>query len=170
MRLKIETTDDVSDIARTRWREIMRGAYQAASQAWHKDFLPLHFKAFSRFRYGYQRRTPRWQQRKKRDKRAKLGGAVDLVFTGVLLDLVTNHWWIRAQPTRATLKMVGPRYVTANYRAHRPHLSNEVTAVTPDEERALGDVMKRHIIAGLDFSRSTGAGLARKRDARGRFT
>lgn len=148
---------DIIDVSKRGWRDITRRGYDATGRHWHSTILPLHFQPDARTRYRHDRRSHKWTERKARlaaTGKAKLGGAVDNVFTGLLMDLVTNHWMMRAYPTRATVRMVGPRYVTMRvWKSHQPDKARELTTITNDERRELASILKKTIVAGLNAYR-----------------
>ncbi|MBW3538772.1 MAG: hypothetical protein KY476_00730 [Planctomycetes bacterium] len=131
-----------ADISIRVWRDSMRQAHEEMGALWHSKMLPRHFTRGAASRYGYQPRTRKWQQKKAalyaRGKAVKRN--TDLVFTGFLQETLTNFGSVRAFPTRVTIQMTGPRYIT-----FRPHASNqpdkhsEVTRVTDDEARELSE-------------------------------
>lgn len=146
MPVLIKSKIDVKNFPSIRaWRAAMTLAHDAQGQYWHKHMLKEHFKRESRSKYGYKQRSEKYLKRKKYGKvkgiKAKYKGEVDLVATGALEDAVRGFATFRAFPSRVTVAMNGPSYIRINYRANRPHLSNEITAVVPDEIKTLEAVL-----------------------------
>jgi hypothetical protein len=131
------------------WREIRRTAIAEAAHHWHREMLPGHFAPNARARYRYQSRTGRYMQRKRQLAQRGIvreGGSSDLVFSGLLRDTVTRFATIRHFPTRATLQMTGPRYITMRPRASgRPHLAAEVTTVLKGESDQLARIVEKSL-------------------------
>lgn len=121
----------ISQRARTR---VLKNTFQKIGEKWLEEYLPLHFRADARERYGYAERTVKY----KRYKMKKTGGRTDLVYTGLLKRSLLNFSQrINAYPTRVTIKLIGPKYLTINYTEGRPNLGKEVLKVTPGEMNEL---------------------------------
>lgn len=130
----------------------MRAGWAALGAHWHKEYLPKHFELGAATRYGYRPRSAAWRRRKAglaRAGRAAKGGAVDLVASGAMEKLLESVGLVRAYPTRAAIKMIGPRYVTLRPKGNQPNKYAEATAVLRTEVRALGAVFERAIAAEL---------------------
>lgn len=84
-------------------------AYEAMGSLWHDKILPLHFARGAKHRYGYQPRSQKYRRR-----RARLGvaGDTDLVFTGDMQKQMQQFATIRGFPTRATVNVSAPYYMT----------------------------------------------------------
>lgn len=156
------TIDRPPDVAQRVWtREIMPKAHADQGEHWVHEFLPLHFRPGNAERYGFQPRTTTYLATKRklaRRGKAKEGGLVSLVLTGATRDAITRIVAVRGYPTRATVTMVGPRYVT--FRPFRkmgstqPDKVAEITAVTDAEQRELADVLHRQATERLDAFRA----------------
>lgn len=118
--------------------EIYRGTYYAIAKRWQTKWLPRHFTRRARQRYDYAPRTAKWNARKKREaatsSRVKKGGRVDIVYTGLAERLFSKPHAIRAFPTRATINMHGPRYITMQPRGKNRHaIGKEITRIISEE-------------------------------------
>lgn len=126
-------------------RDATKAAMGAMAWHWHRNYLPLHFEPFSSSKYRYKARTPKWIYQKqkiaKRNPQIKKGGRVANVFTGLLEESMKQRPMIRAYPTRATVQMHGPRYITMRpYKSNQPNKAAEITTVIDSEQRTLGKV------------------------------
>jgi hypothetical protein len=135
------TEERPPDVAARAFREMLRAANAAAGRSWHRSALPDHFEPQAHYKYNHKPRSQKWLRRKRRLAavgRAERGGRVDNVYSGTLERMVRSWAQVRAFPTRATVTMTGPRYVTMKPRsASRPHIAAELTTVTRDESESL---------------------------------
>jgi hypothetical protein len=115
--------DRPPDVARDAWRDISRAGLQAVAEHWHVHILPDHFTEQARYRYRHQLRGIKYGRRKAHLAAAgrpfEQGGApvigpqpTDNVLTGYMQQQLQSSKAITAYPTRVTLKMYGPRYMT----------------------------------------------------------
>lgn len=116
--------DQPPEMSARQWRQITKAALEKLAAKWHKDILPQHFTRAAPQKYRHQPRTAGYLKRKRRAAgragvrhmgqivRVKYGGLIDNVFTGELERRVKQLAAIRATPTRVTLKLTGPRYMT----------------------------------------------------------
>lgn len=117
-------------------RNVMTAANQASAHTWQRKFKMRHYEAGAAARYGYAKRTAATIARKKRLARVGIvqdGGRLPLVHSGALRNAMRAQFVIRATPRFSTVRMVGPPYFNIRYRANRPNLGNEATAVTNEE-------------------------------------
>ena len=151
--------DRPPEVAKRRWREIHRAAYLDMGEYWHANFLPRHFEPDAAREYGYKRRSSAYKKRKRNAARRnpakyKKGGDVDLVYTGELEELLESFVTVRAFPTRTTVTMRGPRYVTLRPNVSKgspqPDKHAELTAVTRGEVRELVAILDRGVTRGLN--------------------
>lgn len=167
------------------WREKSQRGVARAQKAgllamgteWKQKYLPLHFQPGNRERYSLQPRTPQYLKRKlragdrKKNARGRsrasftkvaLGGAVDLVYTGLMRRQVTKHAKIRSFPTRCTVVITGPSYFTRRPKNPKhPNLALEVVRLIPEELDELRKTAAR--VAVETLSRSRGPGRPRKK-------
>lgn len=83
-------------------------AYAEMGGLWHDKILPLHFERGAKHRYGYAPRSAKYRTRKKNAGK----GDTDLVFTGDMRKQMQQFATIRAFPTRATVNVQAPFYMT----------------------------------------------------------
>lgn len=135
----------------------MKEAHRVQATEWHERMLPKHFQGGAAARYAYQTRKPKYLKYKRMAAVGKgpyrkrgpvlFGGLVDNVYSGLLRDTLSNFASIRPYPTRVTVRMSGPRYITMRpYLSGQPDKAREVTAVTPDEQQELDDVLRREVL------------------------
>jgi len=125
--------------------EIYRGACLAIAGRWQIKWLRKHFTRRARQRYRHAPRTEKWKARKKREaaksSRVKKGGRVDIVYTGLAERLFNKAHAVRAFPTRASINMHGPRYITMRPRGKNRHaIGQEITRTVSEELRDLDRV------------------------------
>jgi len=147
------TTTQPPDIGKRKWKECTKAGYEKMARYWHKNFLPDHFTRAARTKYGHQARRPKYLKNKERGGRRKVngrvitikyGGQIDNVYSGDLETLMKSPATIQAFPSRATVKMAGPRYVSMRpYKSGQPDKGKEITRSTADQvlvlEKVLGD-------------------------------
>ena len=160
------------DVARDAWRNIMREAHADQGEHWHRTMLPDHFNERAKFRYHHQARTKGYKQSKKRaaqrggDKRGPvlMGGVVDNVRSGVLMRALTNVASIRAFPTRVTVTMYGPRYISMKPNrfnggrngkgSNQPDKAKEILTTTLDQQQELAKVLDDSVTRRLNQYRA----------------
>lgn len=150
------------DVARDNWREIMRAAYRAVGLYWIEHFLPLHFKDGAAERYRYKFRSAAYRKRKdiayregkpfqKYGDRVIAGSSRPLVLTGTMMRDVLETNTVRGFPTRCTVRMFGPQYMTTRFfRKNQPDKPKEITTVRPDEATVLSRVLRDAVQAGIE--------------------
>lgn len=158
MRVEI-TEDQATQYSRATLRQIMRDTYYQIGLRWQKRFVPLHFKRGNKSRYNLPKRTKRYLDQKRRygqrgrdpqGRRVEKGGLVNLVYTGLAERLFTKRHAVKAYPTRATINMHGPRYVTMRpYKSQRHNLGEQVLRVIPEEyddlDQFAGKVLEQNL-------------------------
>jgi len=141
------TIDDEHSLqfSRAVQRQILTATYRAIGDRWQTKWLPRHFTRRARDIYGYHPRSKKYQARKERaaqraGSKIKKGGRVDLVYTGLAERLFSKRHAIRAYPTRATINIHGPTYVSMRPRQGNTRaIGPEVLKVIPEELRDLDD-------------------------------
>ena len=125
-------------------RAIGKAAHLAVGQQWDREFKMRHFEPGARERYGYKARSAKYLARKERAAKAtwRVKGTAeqDLVYSGQTLQDVKNTQRPRAFPTRVTIDMPTPSYVSMRPDPRfrdAPNLGEELTTVSPDELDAL---------------------------------
>jgi len=114
-------------------RDAGRVAIKAAGDYWHRQFKKNHFQAFAAAKYGYKRRTWRYEERKMREHPESQGRP--LVFTGE-----SERRAMASDTVNATAKSYSAFRAecvinanTLNYR----QLADEVTRTTTAEDARL---------------------------------
>lgn len=155
------------DVVRDAWRTITRNAYRAVGLYWVAKFLVKHFGPGAGQRYGYQFRTRAYQLRKDRKFAAgqpmSKGGApvvagsdTPLVLTGRMKQDVLSQNVVRGFPTRATVYLYGPQYMTTRFfKKRQPDKPKELTTVRGDEREELAKVLRQELLAGINAYRGT---------------
>lgn len=150
------------DVSIHAWRRISRSAHAAAGALWHSEMLPRHFDPVARNRYHYQPRTAKYLRRKQRafaQGKAVAGADTPLVFTGLLRESLMRLGTVRGFPSRVSVRMSGPRYITMRpFQSNQPDKAAEVTRVTRQERSELAKVLKANVVDGLAKYRATKAG------------
>lgn len=123
---------------------------------WHSTMLPDHFKKGTQDKYGYAKRKPRyvaWKKKKWASRRplkngqyVEGSGETDNVLTGDMRDTLTRGNIVRAFPTRVSVNMEGPRYMTMRvYKSNQPDKLKEISTTTQQERELLAKVMDRSL-------------------------
>lgn len=148
------------DLARDAWRKACKTAFAAIAWHWFKTMLPRHFTVQARHKYNHRPRSKKWNDRKQAlAKRgvAAMGGMIDNVFTGRMMEAVTRQAAVRAFPTRARVSMFGPNYMKINFRSgsSQPNKKKEMVAVTKEELRELLTMFKRVMLDETNKARTS---------------
>lgn len=137
------------DVSARKLKEIMREAHRQQAESWHRRYARLHFEPIGRYRYAYQRRSPGYRKQKARLAsvgKVEGGGEIDLVHSGLTRRKAMARPLIKALPTRATVQMATPSYVTMHRRrADRPDLAAEILKVVRPEQSRLGQEMQTKV-------------------------
>lgn len=137
------TVDPDPGLSRRQRSRVLRAGNQVMGDYWQSQYLPLHWRTDARTRYRHTPRKPKYQAVKKR--RARIGlvkrhGLVDNVYGGIMERMLRSSKVVRAYPTRVTITMRGPNYISMRPRdARKPHKAREITTVIPSE----ADVLRR---------------------------
>lgn len=172
------TTSDKDFVSVREYKKAMVEVHDAMGKKWHADMLPRHFHRGARQQYGHKPRSKGYIEKKRRmaARRQQIrgvdgqggyvqrGGEVDNVFSGNLEKMLKRVSTIRAFPSRVTVNMTGPRYVTMRaFQGNRseavakgwkygkgkaisltagqqPDKIKELTATTEQERRELAEI------------------------------
>ena len=115
------------------WKVILKGALQDLLQHWWRRNLPLHFTQGAAKRYGYRRRTSKYEMR----KRMKYGHTIPLVWSGRTMRAARREARISGTGRKARIALGIPAHPYGNTR-----LAAEILRVTPAEERRLAQALK----------------------------
>lgn len=140
------------DVSRRQWTDGMRAAWRELGTFWQREILPQHFTRAASARYRYQPRTGKYTKAKllagrgigwlhrrvaRQGDRVLYGGQVDNVLTGRMEAALKQPARVIAFPTRATVRMVGPRYMTFRpftaAGSRHPDKADELRRMTPDD-------------------------------------
>lgn len=167
-------------MGKRRWAKVTQTAHADMAEYWHKHILPRHFTPTARHSYRNKPRSKKYLDYKRKLASrgtpqqgrgpVQMGGQIDNVFTGAMMRQLVQNNTIRAYPTRATLTMFCPRYVTmrtldAATRARgveqgwtygkgksisktagtQPDKAAEVTAMTADDLKKVTEACQRSI-------------------------
>lgn len=172
--IKITLQAVPAGVSKRRWNAATKAGFEAVGAMWHEEMLPDHFLASASSRYHYRPRSRAYLARKLKGGH----GRDPLVYRGLMKELLTSSRITRAFPTRVTIRMIGPRYVTmrtisglaqnvqAKIRASRsakaltrtgsqPDKSKELTTVTSAERRLLGQRLRLAIRQHLESTKPT---------------
>lgn len=151
-------TDPDPGLSRRKRATILRGGHQKMGQHWIDQYLPLHWRTDAKTRYNHQPRRPGYIRAKRR--RAGFGlvkrhGLVDNVYGGVMERMLRSQKTIRAFPTRATVVLSGPAYISLRPRdPKKPHKAKEISTVIPSEAADLTRVLGEAVTTGLNEMRA----------------
>lgn len=144
----------------------MRKGHDQAGKFWHRTLLPLHFTKRAKFKYGHRPRQRAYVKRKEALARKGLpfrrggqpiqgDGRIDNVLTGFMRDALTGIGIVRAFPTRTSINMTGPRYITMRpYKSNQPDKAREILRVTDQEEQRIAGVFDTAMTRELKLDRS----------------
>lgn len=118
-----------------------KAAVGKAIRYWHSRFLPRHFRAGAFGRYGYGRRTTKYQERKER----RFGHRRPLVRTGLTQDQATRWIYVRGTSKMMTGRMTVPWYIGIGRKGRGPDLRKELLTTTREEGAFLRTLIDRHI-------------------------
>ena len=138
------TEDRPPDVSLRAWRrEIVKPTNEDIGDYWHEKIFPRHFKPGAAQKYKHSKRTPGYLKKKEALARRGIvkrvsGQIQDNVFTGRMRADLKRSRIVRGYPTRVTIKMMGPRYVTMRvYKSNQPDKAAELSYITADEEKEL---------------------------------
>jgi hypothetical protein len=160
-----------ADVARDAWREIQKAGMVTVAEYWFKEMLPRHFTPQAKYIYNHKPRSKVHIERKKKWAtygNAIMGGVVDNVMTGKMMQALTTRSVIRGFPTRATIYLYGPPYLTIKFNrstkkrdgsdnkpSQQPDKPREIFTKTPQELVELRQVLRRYISDRLTKYRSS---------------
>lgn len=127
-----------------------KDAYAEMGSLWHDKILPLHFQSGAKHRYNYAPRT-----RKYRDRRTRKGvaGDTDMVFSGDMRKQMQQFATIRAYPTRATVNVQAPTYMTLRPNTFKgstqPDKFRELSQLTQSDYKTLETKLQQRIEAAM---------------------
>lgn len=150
LNVKIVKTDD--KLSQRRFNAACKEGFAAVGQEWHAKMLPDHFEAGNWRRYRHEPRTKKYRERKQRlaaKGQVAKRGEVDLVYSGAMEQTMERFATIRPFPTRATVRVQAPRYMTLKPRGNQPNKFAELSRTTPQQMRKLESTLKRTIEAAV---------------------
>lgn len=122
----------------------------ASVEHWHRKYVPFHFEPFAKSKYGYQRRSKKYEQRKQR----KVGHVKPLVFTGNLERQAESFIDVRASSRRGTGILTRVPKYAYKYRtdSRQPNKADELTSVTEGEINKLAEVHADAMLKHFDLN------------------
>lgn len=140
-------------VSQRAWMRAMEKANQRVGEIFHTEMLPERFKKGAAQKYGYKPRSPKylaWKLKKFKSRRpmrngqyVEGSGVTDNVLSGDMRDQMTRAGVIRSFPTRVSVTMNGPRYMTMRTRGSQPDKLNEVFTTTEGERQRLAAEMEK---------------------------
>lgn len=133
-------TERPPDIGARKWSDFSKAGMAAAAELWETRYVRHHFDTFASVKYGYQRRRPQTEKKKRaaaKAGKALKGGRVPLVWTGLLERQMLRRGILRVYPTRFVLRKPAGSYITERPRGGRPNMVLEIIKTIPSEERAM---------------------------------
>lgn len=179
LKVKIVSTRPL-DIPRKVWSEILKRANAEVGEVWHKEILPEHFKQGARAKYRHRLRRLRYDKRKVQQTGRRWSNQnpgivagpqpTDNMLTGYMRKELDRQRTVKAYPTRVTITMYGPQYMTMKtftgdvgravkegwtygkgktfskrFSGHQPDKRKEITTVTEAEKKRLALVLSESV-------------------------
>lgn len=148
MYMRVEINSDLGLTVRGQ-RAALKSTWDETGKLWQREFLPKHFKSGATSRYGYQHRTIKTVERKRwlaSKGKVEDGGNTPLVWSGLMRrSMLGFRQRQAAYPTRVTINLVGPSYLSINYKPGRPHYAKEILTVNSEERREIDRFMQQTI-------------------------
>ena len=119
-------------------RKAMKTAWHKIAGFWHRNYRPLHFLQSASRRYGYRRRTDKYNRAKLREH----GHTIPLVWSGTTKALAAVRD-IRSTSQSGKARIYG-RALNLRPRGWPHKLGDEVKLTTVRERRVLAKVFVRH--------------------------
>ena len=148
--LRFQPGNAKSFVSEREYTRAMSAVHQAVGIEWQSKMLPLHFKKSAQAKYAYKPRTSKylewkkkkWKQRRpmKNGQYVEGSGETDLVLSGDMRDMMLGPAVIRAFPTRVSINLTGPRYMTMRTNSNQPDKLLEVATTTERERVELAKV------------------------------
>ena len=134
------------------WRELLRESHADIGDHWVRTMLPGHFERGAREKYGYAARSKGYLARKTNVWRKGKAAPpfLDLVFSGDMRRVMLSVVSVRGFPSRTTITMVAPNYMTFRPKGNQPDKHAEVTRVTPAQERELSELLNERVTEKLN--------------------
>lgn len=135
--------DQPPDVLEREHRNILKDSYEALAETWFEQLLPDHFQSYSGAKYGYQRRSRRYEERKQALARVGVaadGGKTDLVLTGNSRDVMTRSVRIRASKDDASATVETPFYFPLRRNLSAPDKAAEVLVVLTPQQQMLEEI------------------------------
>lgn len=149
--------DKPEDISGRGWQEALKAGWFAVGMYHDEVVQPRKFETGAAQRYGYQTRTAKYLDRKKRlaqhSYRVKDGGEKDLVYSGATRTIVLRRQYPRPFPTRVWLEIPTPSYVQMRPNTNNwsmPAMGIELTSITPDEQAQMEKIFVLAVEKRLD--------------------
>lgn len=130
---------------------IMREELQVLVVDWHKKDFPEHFKTSAVQKYGYEKRSKKYQLRKAR----KFGHQMPLVWTGNLKNITMSSIKVSttAKGARGYWSGLPTRYY--QYRDNAPDKAKELTIATQEELQVLAEELDKRVTDRLNSLNET---------------
>lgn len=125
----------------------MKSTLIGGALAWHRRFLPMHFRSGAASKYGYKRRSKRYITRKVK----KVGTAAPLYFTGLLRRQVRRTPRQSGTAKRGRIAMTVPWYAGLKIRTRNaPDIRAEILKIVRSEENRLVRAMETKLAEALN--------------------
>lgn len=130
-----------------------RAAYEAAGRVHHQQLIPRHFQKQRQDQYRDKPRSRGYAIAKaKIAAKGKAEAAdTDRVFKGLMKQTMTEFATVRAYPTRYTITMQAPRYMTMRpYKSNQPDKFKEIEAMAADDWPVMEGVFQKELERVID--------------------
>ena len=143
------------DVGARRWGGWSKQAFELIGRRWHREILPDAFRPDAKTKHRHKKRTEKYRKGKQRAAQRGganrnriftpilMGGVVDNVYSGDMMQAVLRTKIIKAFPTRLTVTSVGPKYLSTNFIINQPNKKKELTHLTRDQKRSFITDYKR---------------------------
>ena len=130
-----------------------RAAYEATGNVHHQHLIPRHFDKKRQDQYRDKPRSKGYAIAKaKIAAKGKAKSAdTDRVFTGLMQQTMTEFATVRAYPTRYTITMQAPRYMTMRpYKVNQPDKFKEIEAMASDDWPVMEGVFQKELERAIE--------------------
>jgi len=127
---------------------VITGILKRILKLWAKDTLPKHFQTGAARRYGYERRSIRYQRAKQKK------GLPALVWSGRARDKLTSLGHFKTTGAKASAKGKFTNVNSIRYfymqKAGHPNMAAETTRLSRDEEGRIKKTLQQSIVPELN--------------------
>ncbi len=136
-----------TDLPKREFNRALPALFDEVVFRWHEKYLPKHFDEGAASRYGYQKRSRKYNEKKLR----KLGHTRELVYSGETQRRLESSIEARSTSRGGRGILRGPKHLYAYRKDYRqPDKAAEVVRLSQDElddlARYLTDLVAQHLV------------------------